>query len=164
MYCLYQKTVLVPEWQAGDVIAQRTERQGTLPFDFINLSLPQFSLPSLREIRVSSHVNYELRSDFISEFARSAVRPINEFQTDLQSTIPNSIGTDVSVPSISIDVKPGAYTPTDLDTTLPSRLSKIVEDIDRDKNIFFSITEFARYLTAQLDAPEFREASTYLQR
>lgn len=52
MYCFYQTTFLVPEWQAGDVIAQRTERQGTLPFDFINLSLPQFSLPSLREIRV----------------------------------------------------------------------------------------------------------------
>lgn len=27
MYCYYQKAVLIPEWQVGDVIAQRTERQ-----------------------------------------------------------------------------------------------------------------------------------------
>ena len=109
MYCFYQKTVLIPEWQVGDVIAQRTERQGTSPFDFINLSLPQFSLPSIREIRVGSHVNSELRSDFISEFARSAVRPINEFQTDLQGAIPSSIGTSITTPSVNVDVRPGAY-------------------------------------------------------
>jgi hypothetical protein len=109
MYCYYQKTVLIPEWQVGDVIAQRTERQGTSPFDFINLSLPQFSLPSIRDIRVGSHVNYELRTEFISEFARTAVQPINEFQTDLQGAIPNQVGTDVVVPSTSVDVRPGAY-------------------------------------------------------
>lgn len=27
LYCYYQKTSLIPEWQVGDVIAQRTERQ-----------------------------------------------------------------------------------------------------------------------------------------
>lgn len=97
MYCFYQNTSLVPEWQAGDVIAQRTERQGTLPFDFINLNLPQFSLPSLREIRVGSHVNYSLRSDFISEFARAAVKPINSFKTDLQLAMPSKISDDIGI-------------------------------------------------------------------
>ena len=95
MYCFYQKTFLIPEWQAGDIIAQRTERQGTLPFDFINLSLPQFSLPSVREIRVGSHVDYNLRSDFISEFAKKAVEPVNQFKTDLQTIVPKKIMEDV---------------------------------------------------------------------
>ena len=97
MYCFYQKTFLIPEWQAGDIIAQRTERQGTLPFDFINLSLPQFSLPSVREIRVGSHVDYNLRSDFISEFAKKATKPINEFKTDLQMIVPKKISEDVGI-------------------------------------------------------------------
>ena len=106
MYCFYQKTFLIPEWQAGDIIAQRTERQGTLPFDFINLSLPQFSLPSLREIRVGSHVNYSLRSEFISEFARTAVKPVNAFQTDLKLAIPKKIGDDVAIQSVNVSANP----------------------------------------------------------
>jgi FG-GAP-like repeat len=164
MYCYYQKTILIPEWQAGDVIAQRTERQGTSPFDFINLSLPQYSLPSLREIRVASHVNYELRSDFISEFARSAVRPINEFQTDLQSAIPSSIGTNMAIPSVRIDARPGAYIDTNSSGTLPDRVAKMVENIDRDKNIFLEIADFAKLLGTELDAPELSQAHAHLQR
>lgn len=65
------------------MIAHKTERQGTLSFDFLGIQFPNFTLPSLREIRVSTHVNFELRSDFITEFARQAVKPINEFTTDL---------------------------------------------------------------------------------
>ena len=52
MYCYYQKTTLIPEWQVGDVIAQRTERQGTSLFDFIKIQLPEFSLPGIKEIRI----------------------------------------------------------------------------------------------------------------
>jgi hypothetical protein len=83
MECYLNKTTLVPEWTVGDVIAQRTERQGTLSIDFLDISLPQFSLPTIREIRVSSHVNFELRSEFVAEFAKAAVQPINNFNADL---------------------------------------------------------------------------------
>lgn len=83
MYCYYQKTSLIPEWQVGDVIAQRTERQGSLPMDFIDVQFPQFSLPSIKEIRINTHLNYELKSDFLSELAENAVKPINRFSTDL---------------------------------------------------------------------------------
>ena len=153
MYCYYQKTVLIPEWQVGDVIAQRTERQGTMPFDFINLSLPQFSMPSIREIRVASHVNYELRSDFISEFARSAVRPINEFQTDLARSIPRTTLPDVVVPSVKVDIKPTSYlTPTSSDSLL-ERIAQMVERIDREKDIFLEVSDFAQYFLTQLDDP-----------
>lgn len=51
--------------------------------DFIDVSLPQISFSSIKEIRVSSHVNFELRSDFVTEFARAAVAPLNEFGADL---------------------------------------------------------------------------------
>jgi len=108
MYCWYQNTYLVPEWQAGDVIAQRTERQGTLPFDFLSLQLPQFSLPSIREIRISTHLNLVLRSDFITEFARAAVKPINDFTTDLMSSIPSQIGDNVNVggvDNVNVDLR-----------------------------------------------------------
>lgn len=104
--CLYQNTILTPEWQVGDVIAQRTARQGTLPFDFLHLRLPQFSFPSIREIRVESHVNFELQSEFITEFARNAVKPINQFNTDLGRSIPSKIGEDVNISTPSnIQVK-----------------------------------------------------------
>ncbi len=95
--CLYQSSILIPEWQAGDVIAQRTSRQGTLPFDFLNLQFPQLSIKGLKEIRVQSHVNFELRSDFITEFVRSAVKPLNQFNTDLGRSIPSKIVPDVNI-------------------------------------------------------------------
>ena len=99
-----QNTFLVPEWEAGDVIAKRTERQGTMPFDFINLNLPQISLPSIKEIKVSSHVNHNLKSDFITEYSRSAVKPINAFQTDLAIGMPKKIGEDVNIQNVKINL------------------------------------------------------------
>ncbi len=104
MYCYYQKTVLIPEWQVGDVIAQRTERQATSIFDFLTLQTPQFTLPTLKEIRVATHVNFELKSDFITEFTRSAVRPVNKFGTDLQNVLPKKIGEDVGIQSTKINL------------------------------------------------------------
>lgn len=91
MYCYYQNTVLIPEWQVGDVIAQRTERQGTLSMDFLDIQFPQFSIPTLKEIRISTHLNYTLRTDFLTEFAQNAVKPINQFTTDLSNKIPSQI-------------------------------------------------------------------------
>ncbi len=164
MYCYYQKTTLIPEWQVGDVIAQRTERQGTSPFDFINLNLPQFSLPSITEIRVRSHVNYEVRSEFITEFARSAVKPINEFQTDFQNGIPSKVGTDVGVPSVGVDIKPGASLDQKETETLPNRVTRIMKDIQTEKDVFFEIDDFITYLSRALDVPELSTVATSLER
>lgn len=77
-----EKTQLVPEDYLGMVIAQRTDRQGTLPFDFLSVQFPQIAIPTIREIVVSTHVNFELKSDFIAEYARAAVRPINALNAD----------------------------------------------------------------------------------
>lgn len=46
-----------------------------------------------------------MRSEFISEFARTAVKPVNSFQTDLKMGIPKKIGEDVNVQSIKINKK-----------------------------------------------------------
>ena len=88
---------MIPEWQVGDVIAQRTERQSTLPMDFLNIQFPQFSVPELKEIRISTHLNYTLRTDFITEFAKAAVKPINQFTSDLGNSIPSKILDDVNI-------------------------------------------------------------------
>lgn len=99
LYCYYQKTSLIPEYQVGAIIAQRTERQATLPMDFLSIQFPQFSLPTIKEIRVATHLNYELRSDFITEYAKNAVKPINKFSTDLSKSLPSKIGNDINISS-----------------------------------------------------------------
>lgn len=45
--CILRTNPFVPEWRAGDQIAQITERQGTLPLDFLNIEFPNFSLSNL---------------------------------------------------------------------------------------------------------------------
>jgi hypothetical protein len=149
MICYYRKTTLVPEWQVGDVIAQRTERQGTMPFDFINLQLPQFSLPSLQQIKIGSHVNYSLRSDFITEFARTSVKGINEFQTDFQRAIPTKTGDDVVVPGVSGSKswKPGASIQSS--HTASGILAILMDQLQKDQDVFLDTTEFTRLLRSQ---------------
>jgi hypothetical protein len=94
--CYMEKTVLIPEDNVWATIAQRTDRQMTLPFDFLKVSFPQISIPGIREIRVSTHVNFELKSDFMVEFARNAVKPINRMNVDF-SKIPKKIGPDLNI-------------------------------------------------------------------
>jgi hypothetical protein len=154
MYCYYQKTVLISEDQVGDVIAQRTERQGTLPMDFIKLHLPDISIPSIKEIRVATHVNFELRSDFISEFARSAVAPINQFSTDLNLAIPKQIIDNVSVPSQNIDInaKLESYNTPDEVHTATGKIARLYEILEQEKDIYLEIDAFGEYLLAQLES------------
>ena len=154
MYCYYQKTALVPEWQVGDVIADRTARQGTLPMDFIKLHLPDISIPSIKEIRVATHVNFELRSDFISEFARSAVAPINQFSTDLNLAIPKQIIDNVSIPSQNMDInaKLESYNTPDEVHTATGKIARLYEILEQEKDMYLEIDAFGDYLLAQLES------------
>lgn len=104
MYCWYQNTNLVPEWQIGDVIANRTERQWTFSLDFLDIQFPNFSIATLKEIRVSTHVNFQIRSDFITEFARAAVKPINNFTTDLSRGVPKKLMDDINIEGKNINI------------------------------------------------------------
>ena len=138
MKCYYNKTVLIPESQVGSVISDRTARQGTLPMDFINLHLPEISLPSIREIRVASHVNFELRSDFIAEFARAAVAPINQFSTDLNLAIPNKIVDDIVVPTQNINLNnqlQSSLIEKDIHTAT-GILSHLTHELEQDQDVY----------------------------
>ncbi len=164
MYCYYQKTTLIPEWQVGDIIAQRTERQGTMSFDFLSLNMPQFSLPTLKEIKVASHVNYSLRSDFITEYARASVKPINEFQTDLQRAIPTKVGEDVSVPGVNVNksVKPGASIQSA--QTASGILATLIDQFEKDQDVFLDTTEFTHLLRTQFVSAGLPEQALSLDR
>jgi hypothetical protein len=108
LYCYYQKTALVPEWNVGDVIAERTERQGTLPMDFLNLQFPNISVSSIKNIVVSSHVNFEVETDFLAQFARNAVKPINNFTADISKSVPKKLTPDINIQSPqNIDIQVG---------------------------------------------------------
>ena len=75
--CLLKQSPLTPEWRAGDQIAFLTERTGFLSIDFLDINFPQFTLPFVDAIEVTSQVNYEIETDFIVEMVRQAVLPIN---------------------------------------------------------------------------------------
>ncbi len=98
--CYMQNTPLVPEWYAGERIAQLTQRQGKNPLDFLNLdmaSMADLQIPGMKEIRVSTYLNLELKTDFIAEAARQIVRPINEFGADMRWLLPKEVGTTVDM-------------------------------------------------------------------
>lgn len=81
--CFLRSTVLVPEWKAWDAIAFITERPWYLPIDFIDISLPQFSLPFVDAIKVTTWVNLEFEAEFLVEAARQSMMPINVFTNDI---------------------------------------------------------------------------------
>lgn len=157
MYCYYQNTMLIPEWQVGDVIAQRTERQGVLPMDFLNVHFPDITIPGIKEIRVSTHLNLELTSDFLVEFAEAAVRPINRFTNDIQSLIPTRVGNDVHVPSPI----PGGTIPIDIPApwqgSIQSLSNMITSLVENDGDVFLDTDEFYTYLRSELLASDIHE-------
>lgn len=83
--CILQSSPFVPEARAGDQIAFITERQGYLPLDFLDLSLPQFSFPFIDAIKVTSYVNFEFETDFLVEMARNSVEPVNTFGNNIHN-------------------------------------------------------------------------------
>lgn len=101
--CILRKNPFVPEWRAGDQIAQITERQGKMALDFFNIEFPNFSMAFVDAIRVTTFVNVEFQVDFILEMAKSTFQPINEFSTDLRSSVQGA-GKTIGVPS-KIDLK-----------------------------------------------------------
>ncbi len=151
IHCFLSNTFLVPEWEVGDVIAKRTERQGKLSFDFLGIKFPEFTLPSIREIKVSTHVNFELRSEFITEFAKQAVKPINEFTSDLGRWIPKKIAPDVRiwVPQKTINLTPWAMLPTY--ESLMTLFDPLRQEIAKDEWELLVVEEFQAHLISELE-------------
>lgn len=77
--CILKKSPFVPEWRAWDQIAYITERGWYLPFDFLDISLPQFSFPFVDAIEVTTYVNLEFDAEFLVEMSRALAIPLNSF-------------------------------------------------------------------------------------
>jgi len=106
--CILRINPFIPEWWAGAQIAILTERQGKLPIDFLDISLPQFGFSSIDAIKVSTYVYLEFEADFIVEFARAILDPINQFGTDFSHLggaiqMPKNIAVP-GVDNINVDV------------------------------------------------------------
>lgn len=101
--CLLRINPFVPEWFAGTQIAIITERQGKLPIDFLDVSLPQFSYPWVDAIKVTTYVNLEFEADFITEYARAILDPFNQFSTDFAN-----MGRGIKIPDVAVPGADGA--------------------------------------------------------
>ncbi len=102
LLCWLQNTVLVSEEYLGEKVAELTQRQWIHPLDFLNLNFAQLSdwqIPGMKEIRVSTYVNLEFKTDFIAEMARQITRPINSFTSDMTHLLPKNLGTKIDLRS-----------------------------------------------------------------
>jgi len=92
--CIIKQSPFVPEWRAGDQIAYITERSGYLSFDFIDITLPQFSYPFVDAITVTTYVNFEFETEFILEAVRQITAPLDTFTNDISNLF------DITIPDI----------------------------------------------------------------
>ncbi len=83
--CIMRSNPFIPEWRAGDAIAQITERQGKLGLDFMNIEFPQFNTSFIDAIKVTTYVNLEFQVDFLLEMARSTFEPFNAISADFSN-------------------------------------------------------------------------------
>lgn len=84
--CILRMNPFVPEWRAGDQIAQITERQGKIPgLDYLNIEYPQFSASFIDAIKVTTFVNLEFQVDFLLEMTKATFSPLNRFTSDLSN-------------------------------------------------------------------------------
>lgn len=111
--CILRSSPFVPEWRAGDQIAQITERQGKSPLDYINLEFPNFPLSFIDAIKVGSFVNLELNTDFITAMSRATLSPVNQFTNDLSNigsiVVPDANLQKFAPGQVNTTIDPQAY-------------------------------------------------------
>jgi hypothetical protein len=129
MMCVFRQVPYVPEWRVGDHIALITERTWFLPSDFIDLRLPDFSLPAFDGNRITSYVNLEYDTDFISQ----AVDPISEITRSFSNDIVNKTRIN------TIDRGIGGYVPSDINIEVES-------DGDLDISQFDSVATLTAFI------------------
>lgn len=153
--CILKTSPFVPEWRAGDQIAFLTERQWYLPTDFIDLSMPQFSFPFVDAIKVTTFVNLEFETDFVTELARQITMPLTTFSNDFTqilnlwvddldfSQLPSHIDINIWTDGAESEI---SYTKQDLATWFAIYLSKWIWDfvsyLDDNKDVTVSNSEF----------------------
>lgn len=106
--CLYRKIPLSPEWVVGTKVAHKTERQGYLPFDFLDSRLPTVSMEWLEAIRVSTHVKLDYDVDFVIDVLREALEPFTNFPKNIGQISGSSGSNNVNFninPESGVEVK-----------------------------------------------------------
>jgi len=132
--CLYRKIPLSPEWFVGTKVAHKTERQGYLPFDFLDSSLPTVTMDWLEAIRVSSHVRLNYNVDFIVEQLRDALEPFTNFPRNLDRI------SSSQEKSFNIDINPDTGIQIQTSTTEISPDS-LVQIPDLIRSLFAATTD-----------------------
>lgn len=113
--CLYRKVPLSPEWYVGTKIAHKTDRQGYLSIDFLNVNMPSVMVKWVDAIRVSTHVSLKYDVNFIIEMIESALEPLEDFPRNLSEytgDLPSSV-------DINLDMEDGATVQTSSLDQLP---------------------------------------------
>ena len=117
--CILKTSPFVPEWRAWDQIAYITERSGYLSTDFIDLSFPQFSYPFIDAFKITTQVNLEFETEFISEAVRNITAPLDTFTNDIANMFRISIA----------DIDISAVAPSDVNINIDSNGSTDVDGL-----------------------------------
>ncbi|MDD2487531.1 MAG: hypothetical protein PHS92_04120 [Candidatus Gracilibacteria bacterium] len=161
LYCVYQNfgKFFTPEWKAGDSIAYITERNGTLPIDFLFIDMPQFSYSFVDAIKVTSQVNFEFEVDFILQLAKTVTDDFNRYSSSISdlakmAPLPN-LNLDLEIQDINVDINangavlkgPQSYNGEkerlrNLVYATVGGFFKLVQYIDDNKNDLVSIESF----------------------
>lgn len=120
-----------------------------MSFDFLDINFPQITLPTLRSINVSTHINFQLRSEFIAEFAKSAVEPINSFSTDLTHSLPKKIAPDIQIESPSQNININLQSSNILES-IQEQLTTFAIFREKEKDIELETGEFSEYFIREL--------------
>ncbi len=92
-------------------------------------------------------MNFEIRSDFVTEFARAAVAPLNQFGADLGRAIPAKIAPDIDL-STPTNINLNNNIQSSTHTWSGGIIDGYIASLERDKDVFMDTDEFATYLTS----------------
>ena len=171
--CILKTSPFVPEWRAGDQIAFLTERQWYLPMDFLDISLPQFSFPFVDAIEVTSYVNLEFETDFITQLARQVTMPLTTFSNDFTQILNLGVN-DLDFRNIPAQVEINVWTDwvewqVGLDNTniynfvsyIAGGISQWVNYLDTQKDITVNNWEFKQLVAESLSSEIFASHPKY---
>jgi hypothetical protein len=81
-----------------------TESSGYRPFDFIDLTMPQFSYPFVDEVRITSLVNLESEEEIIIKEAKIIAQIINYISNDISHMFDKIVIEDIDL-SDALDIE-----------------------------------------------------------
>ncbi len=175
--CILKFSPFVPEWRAWDQIAFMTERSGYLSTDFLDLTLPQFSYPVVDAIKITTWVNLEFETEFLTEVARQITLPLNTFTnnvyhlfnvriddfdlTNIPSQVDFEIQSDGEIDSsISLNHSAKEISLLDFAVSLASGIPQIWDYLNTQWSTEISLDEFKKDIISELGNAELSKDMT----